>query len=318
MKTAIITFTDNGRDLSKSLIEKVPLLNGARTYHAHDRKDKSGLNDFIKESFVREGAIVFIGAAGIAVRLIAPFVEDKTTDPAVLVLDEQGKYVIPVLSGHIGGANELSGKIASAIGAIPVITTATDINRKFAVDIYAKENGLELPDKADIAWISSRVLDGAKVNIRNKAEENEVYITIDDAEFRLARKPYVLGIGCKKGIRRSQIEGYINSVLSDYRLTLGDIGLVATIDIKKDEPGLIEWCRAHKKKLLTFSAAELMSQEGDFSGSEFVRKTTGTDNVCERAVVAAGCRIFAKKMSNAGVAVAIGIRNGKERKADRI
>ena len=240
--------------------------------------------------------------------MIAPFVKDKMTDPAVLVLDEQGKYVIPILSGHIGGANEISGRIAAGIGAIPVITTATDINEKFSVDVYAKENGLELPDRAKILEVSSRVLEGGRVSIRNKAEEDEVYITVDDVEVRLARKPYVLGIGCKKGIRKSQFEGYIHSVLEDYRLDLRDIGLVTTVDIKKNEKGLLEWCRAHRKKLLTFSAAELMKQEGDFSGSDFVKRTTGTDNVCERAVVAAGYRLVAKKMSGAGITIAIGIK----------
>ncbi|MBQ9359997.1 MAG: cobalamin biosynthesis protein [Lachnospiraceae bacterium] len=306
MDTAIITFTNNGKELADTIMDKVSVFRDARVYHSHDNKDTDGLHNFIKGNFVKGGAILFIGAAGIAVRLIAPFVQDKLTDPAVLVLDEQGKYVIPILSGHIGGANELSGRIASGIGSIPVITTATDINEKFAVDIYAKENGLELPERADIVQISSKVLDGSKVKIRNKAEEDEVYITVDDATVKLSRKPYVLGIGCKKGIRRSQFEGYINSVLDDYRLSLDDIGLVATIDIKKNEPGLIEWCRAHKKKLLTFSAAELMQQEGDFTVSDFVKKNTGSDNVCERAVVAAGCRLFAKKMGNAGITIAIG------------
>lgn len=313
MDSAIITFTENGRQLAEKLIDKVPLLQGADTFHAHGNDDKDSLHKFVRANFKRGGALIFVGAAGIAVRLIAPLVQDKMTDPAVLVIDEQGKYVIPVLSGHIGGANDIGGKIAAAAGAIPVITTATDINDKFAVDIYAKENGLELPSKADIVEISAKVLAGGKVRIRNRAEEDEVYITVDDAEIRLARKPYVLGIGCKKGVRRSQFEGYINSVLEDHRLSMSDIGLVTTIDIKKDEKGLVEWCKAHKKKLLTFSAAELMSQEGDFSGSDFVRKNTGTDNVCERAVVAAGCRLIAKKMSGAGITVAIGLRKGNKK-----
>lgn len=306
MNTALITFTDNGKELAERLIESVPLFSDADAFHAHGNDDRDSLHNFIRDHFKKGAAIVFIGATGIAVRLIAPLVEDKMTDPAVVVLDETGKYVIPVLSGHIGGANELSGKIASAIGAIPVITTATDLNDKFAVDIYAKENGLELPKKADIVEISAKVLDGARVKIKNDPSEDSVYITVDEAQYTLARKPYVLGIGCKKGIRRSQIEGYINSVLDDYRLDISDIGLVATIDLKKNEPGLIEWCRAHKKHLLTFTAAELMRQEGDFTGSDFVRKNTGSDNVCERAVVAAGCRLYAKKMSNSGVTVAIG------------
>ena len=313
MKTAIITFTNNGKKLSGELKDKIKAFGEADVFNAHDEKNTDSLHNFIKIHFVKGGAIVFIGAAGIAVRMIASLVKDKTTDPAVLVLDEKGQYVIPILSGHIGGANELSGRIASAIGAIPVITTATDINGRFAVDIYAKENGLELPKRADIVDISSKVLDGAGASIRNEAEEDSVYITIDDAKLRLRRRPYVLGIGCKKGIRFSQLEAYIGSILDDYMLSLSDIGLVATIDFKKEEKGLLEWCREHKKKLITFSPAELMRQEGDFSGSDFVKQTTGADNVCERAVVAAGCRLYAKKMAKYGITLAIGIR---ERKPD--
>lgn len=311
MKTAIITFTNNGKRLSGELKERVKAFGEADVFNAHDEKDTDSLHNFIKTHFIKGGAIVFIGAAGIAVRMIASLVKDKTSDPAVLVLDEKGQYVIPILSGHIGGANELSGRIASAIGAIPVITTATDINGRFAVDIYAKENGLELPKRADIVDISSKVLDGAGVSIRNEADEDSVYITIDDARLRLRRRPYVLGIGCKKGIRFSQLEAYIGSILDDYMLSLSDIGLVATIDLKKEEKGLLEWCREHKKKLITFSPAELMRQEGDFSGSDFVKQTTGADNVCERAVVAAGCRLYAKKMAKYGITVAIGIRERK-------
>lgn len=310
--TAIITFTANGRRLAEKLMANVSVFRGAKTYHAHKQQETDGLHGFVKENFVKGGAIVFVGATGLAVRLIAPFVQDKTTDPAVLVLDEKGRYVIPILSGHIGGANELSAKIASGLGSIPVITTATDINDKFAVDIYAKENGLELPNRADIVEISSKVLDGGSVSIRNKAEEDSVYITVDDAQYKLKRKPYVLGIGCKKGIRTAQIEVYINELLSSYKLDISEIGLVATIDLKKNEKALVEWCETHKKKILTFTAAELMQQEGEFSGSDFVKKTTGADNVCERAVVAAGCRIIAKKMAKYGITVAVGIREKKD------
>ncbi|MCR5774660.1 MAG: cobalt-precorrin 5A hydrolase [Lachnospiraceae bacterium] len=307
MNSAIVTFTDEGRKLSEKIREEISIFSEAKVYHAHG-DEEGDLHNFIQSNFTKGGVILFVGAMGIAVRLIAPFVEDKTTDPAVVVIDEKGKYVIPILSGHIGGANEISGKIAAGMGAIPVITTATDLNGKFAVDIYAKENGLELPAKADIVEISSRVLHGEEVKIKNDPSEDSVYITINEAVYRLKRRPYVLGIGCKKGVRYSQIEAYIGSVLQDCRLSLSDIGLVATIDLKKNEPGLLEWCREHKKKMLTFTPAELMRQEGDFSGSDFVKQTTGADNVCERAVVAAGCRIFAKKMSNYGITVAIGIR----------
>ncbi len=87
-------------------------------------------------------ALVFVGSCGIAVRQIAPHVKDKQTDPAVIVTDELGKFVIPLLSGHIGGANELSVQLAAHLGAMPVVTTATDINRKFSVDSWLPETGL--------------------------------------------------------------------------------------------------------------------------------------------------------------------------------
>ena len=98
---------------------------------------------FYGDIFNRSDAIVFVGSAGIAVRKIAPYVRDKTTDPAVVSIDELGKFVIPLLSGHIGGANDLALKIADELGATPVITTATDINHKFSVDTWAARNGYD-------------------------------------------------------------------------------------------------------------------------------------------------------------------------------
>ena len=308
MKTAMIIFTDKGRGLSEKLMEEVSLFGKARVYDSRDMKDKDSLHNFIKKAFAENDAIIFIGAAGMAVRLIAPYIRDKQTDPAVLVVDEEGRFVIPILSGHTGGINEISAKISGAINAIPVITTATDITEKFSVDIYAKENGLEFPDRADIVELSSMVVEGGRVKTKEQPGEDTVYISADEARIKLRRKPYVLGIGCRKGIRQSQLEGYINEILDDYRLSLNDIGLVAAIDLKRDEKGLIEWCEAHKKKLLTFTPAELMIQEGDFTRADSAKQKAGADNVCERVVTAAGCRLFAKKMTKSGISVAIGIR----------
>ena len=102
--------------------------------------------DFYGGVFQDTDAMIFVGSCGIAVRKIGPHVRSKQTDPAVVVVDELGKFVIPILSGHIGGANALAGRLAGELGAIPVITTATDIHHKFSVDAWAVENGCKISD----------------------------------------------------------------------------------------------------------------------------------------------------------------------------
>ena len=116
--------------------------------------------EFYKEKFNSSEALIFVGSCGIGVRLIAPYIKSKLTDPAVLVVDELGKFVIPLLSGHIGGANELAKKLAEKIGALPVITTATDINGKFSVDSWAKAQGLQISDMKKAKEISAAILEG--------------------------------------------------------------------------------------------------------------------------------------------------------------
>lgn len=123
------------------------------------------LTEWTAEAFPENGAIVFVGACGIAVRAVAPHIRDKTVDPAVIVVDEKGKYAISLLSGHIGGANELTAEIAELIGAEPVITTATDLNQKFAVDGWAKKNHLVIDDMKLAKEISAAILNGETIGI---------------------------------------------------------------------------------------------------------------------------------------------------------
>ena len=171
--------------------------------------------------FSRRDALIFVGACGIAVREIAPYVRDKKTDPAVLVLDERARHVIPLLSGHIGGANRLALRLSSVLGADPVITTATDVNRKFAVDEFAARAGCAISDmqlaKAFAAGILEREmplcsafpivspLPGGVYESGSGALG--VYIGCDVREpfektLRLIPKKLRVGLGCRRGISR--------------------------------------------------------------------------------------------------------------------
>ena len=145
LKWSVISFTEKGSELAekiKRLSKEQQLPSEIHTYHG--RKQVENLNAWTKEQFSLRNAIIFIGACGIAVRTIAPFLKDKLTDSPVLVLDEAGNYVIPLLSGHVGGANEIALLLAELLGAVPVITTATDINNAFAIDVFAKKHDLSI------------------------------------------------------------------------------------------------------------------------------------------------------------------------------
>ena len=123
------------------------------------------LTEWTGEQMKKRRSLLFIGACGIAVRAIAPFLTDKLNDVPVLVMDEQGRFVIPVLAGHVGGANELAVSLAERMGSTPVITTATDLNHCFAVDLFARRNALHIVNKGGIAKVSSRILAGEEVTM---------------------------------------------------------------------------------------------------------------------------------------------------------
>ena len=294
-----------------------------------DRCEKGGLAFWTEEAFGANDALVFIGAAGIAVRAIAPHVRTKVHDPAVVVLDELGTFAIPVLSGHLGGANELAVRLARCVGALPVVTTATDVHGLFAVDSWARKQGLTVVNPERIKWISARLLAGETVKLKSlypikgaypaqvEADEEGYDILITHrtrgrAEaLRLVPKIVTAGIGCKKGTAAETIGEAFDAALRKSGCHAAAVKAVATIDLKADEPGLLSFCENHGLPLYTYSAAELAAVPGSFTGSAFVKKTTGVDNVCERAAVLCGGRLLSQKEAGNGVTVALAIEEPK-------
>ena len=327
-------------------------------------------------------AIIFVGATGIAVRAIAPFIHGKAVDPAVLVIDEAGRYVISLLSGHLGGANALARTAASLIEAEPIITTATDAESAFAVDTFAKENGFLLTDLRKAKEVSAKVLRGEKLRIysdipmerlvqrpaRHEAElvsaqdidradiiisyrthilkpasepnagasdrpsdasetqhpayQNaelsdartdavQVYALLDrdsaasgslgisapPAEkssqaigLRLIAKRVHVGLGARKGVTQAEVAAAVATCLEDADIDPRAVVALASIDLKKQEAGILAYSYESGVPFVTYTAEELRTVEGAFAGSSFVQSVTGVANVCERAAAYAAGR----------------------------
>ena len=297
MNCAYLAFTAKGLALAQQLAQTCP--------GSVSRCGLGGvtLAGWTAQQFAAADALVFVGAAGIAVRAIAPHCQSKATDPAVVVLDECGRFAVPLLSGHLGGANDLACRLAAACGAVPVITTATDANGLFAVDEWAKKQNCAVWETPRIKFVSGALLAGKTVRYASPwaiagtppagvAEAEEP----SGADFALTMTPQgnalhliprigVLGVGCKRGTTAAQLEAAFAAFCADTNLAPVGITAAASIDLKQNEPGLLEFCRSHGWPVSFYSAAQLRAVPGTFSASRFVQGVTGVDNVCERAAV---------------------------------
>ena len=321
MTYALIAFTDKGKALADTIAEAL----GGECMRCNRPMN---LDEWTKTNFKKNKGLIIVGAVGIAVRAIAPYIRGKADDPAVVVVDELGNYSIPILSGHLGGANCLAGKISDIIGAIPVITTATDLNDVFAVDEWAKRHGCVIENTDRIKSISGRLLAGQTVLVKSAwnitgnlpngvliSSDDECDITVDircgksDA-LHVIPKIAVLGVGCKKGTQKEIIEESLEALLEKTNLSINAVCSAATIDLKANEQGLLDFCKAHGWNLTCCSAEELNGVRGDFTSSGFVKSVTGTENVCERAaVLISGGRLFCKKTAQNGVTMAIALKS---------
>lgn len=327
---SIISFTQKGYEQSCAIAKRlqdeadeIRIYTKCTTLKTADIDPiEEAVDEWAAAQMQEKHAVVFIGACGIAVRAIAPAVRDKLSDSPVIVVDELGRFVIPILSGHVGGANELACRIADRIGAVPVITTATDLHGAFAVDVFAGKHKLMICNKEGIAKVSAKVLAGEPITasvdpvLCRKDDgramlydlQQQVYLTeyppdkpVDillspekdrerqNALLYLRPKQYTLGIGCKKDTDYETIDRAIRKALDEIGIESCEISRIASIDRKGKEPGILEWSRKHRVEFVTYSAEELMSLQGTFSVSEFVRDHVGVDTVCERAAVFA-CR----------------------------
>ena len=320
-RIAYLSFTDRGAALAERLRATL-----GGTAVCTRRIEDFSLSRWTAEAFSAFDALVFVGAVGIAVRAVAPFLKSKAKDPAVVAVDECGRFAVPVVSGHLGGANDLAREISEICGAVAVITTATDANGLFAVDEWAKRQNCAVTDPHGIKAVSAKILAGETVRIRSEwpvegqppegvtltngpVWDVRVDVHRHEGGLCLAPKALVLGMGCRRGTSREALEAAFRALCEEQDLWPETVCAVATIDLKAEEPGLLDFCAGHGWPLTCYSAEELREVEGMFTPSAFVERTTGVDNVCERsAALSAGGPLLTGKHAGNGVTMALAWR----------
>ncbi len=286
------------------------------------------LKSFCKKLFEKYDALIFIMASGIVVRSIAPWIKDKTTDPAVVVMDEKGKNVISLLSGHVGGANYLTMRISELLTTNPVITTSSDINQLPSVDMLAKENGLHIDSMKSAKQITAMIVNKQKVELVDACKvldsdtlpQSDGYISgkiIISNQFKIYEKlPFtklipeniILGIGCKKHTGSSELMQFIKDVIYSLNLDLRSIKTIASINIKAGEPAILEAVEKLQCSSEFYTAKELQRVDHLFEGSEFVQQVVGVSSVSSTAAYLAGNehgKFLAKKEIRNGMTISI-------------
>lgn len=332
MDIRIVSYTAHGEETAKRVADALTAGGHVCRRFAPEKFCKPGdepltvsASEWARDGFKTCDALVFVCASGIAVRAIAPWVKSKTTDPAVLVLDETGTFVIPLLSGHLGGANALARTLSKALSATAVVTTATDLNGLFAVDVFAKDNHLFITDMEAAKAVSAALLSGEPVGFRSDLPVNGVLpkgLTSGDAAIgicitetenapypktlRLIPKRYALGAGCRKGKSEAELDAFFRREMDRRGIPVSALRCIASIDLKRDEPGLVSLAASYGVPFTTFSKDELNALSGEFSGSAFVKETTGVDCVSERAaVLASGGTLIVNKVAEDGMTFAL-------------
>ena len=287
----------------------------------------------VVKNFKKYQGHIFIFSTGIAVRLIAPVLESKLTDPAVVVLDDQGHHAVSLVSGHMGGANDLALKVAQITDAEPVITTATDVNNLPAIDLIAKKMNLVIENSEMIKKINMAFLRNLKIdlydpyclvapllpesmknftdNLQNSSRAvfcSDVIQDIPDNTLVLRPAFLCVGIGCNRDTSFKEIYEFLSFVFKTHCLSLNSIDKIATTDVKADENGLLLCGKIMGLKIDFFTKQELNSVETIETPSKIVEKHMGVKSVCEAAAILAADRgqliIPKMKMGNVTVAVA--------------
>ena len=342
-KIAIWVITPNGIKIARQIAARLP---GVDVYISLRLKEAAlekltfdKLSEAMVAKFMKYGGHIFIMSTGIVVRVIAPLIQKKTEDPAIVVIDDQRQHAISLLSGHLGGANALTLQLADIIGARPVITTATDVNMRPAIDVLATEKRLSIENPAAIKTVNMALLTDKQIGVHDplavlqdvipnavqldeeglskwegsKDHAAAVYVGDKRADLPsgvlvLRPQSLVAGIGCNRNTPTEEIKSLLDEVLNTHRLADSSLSRIATVDLKADEPGLLELSKTLNVPIDFFSREKLSQVKDIRTPSTMVENYIGVKSVCEAAAILAsqmGTLIVPKqKTPNVTVAIA--------------
>lgn len=351
MRVAVIAITQGGARLGQRLRESIT---GSELYVSRRYAGKAGkecssfepsaLKTLIAPIWKSCDGLVFIMATGIVVRLIAPLLESKESDPAVVVMDDAGKFAISLLSGHLGGANELAERCAFAVGARSVITTATDANDLPSFDMLAKEQGWLIDDIRQVKHLNTLLLDNREIAVvdpggttrnwlhgRGRVKFYDTFAeavdsqadgflfvtncelspqTTPDRLLLLRPRNLVIGIGCNRGTPADEIAAFVAGHLKRMFLSPKSIHSIASAAVKRDEPGLLEYAARLAVPLQFYESDELNRIGFPSPPSAHVMAAVGAAGVAEPAAILAanGGPLLLKKVKSENVTLAVAER----------
>jgi cobalt-precorrin 5A hydrolase len=293
-KIAYFSLTEQGHALAQKLSADIP----------GDLYGKEEFKTRMTEAFQNYDALVCIMASGIVVRTLAPCLVHKAKDPAVVVMDQKGRHAISLISGHLGGANELAHKLADISGGEAVITTATDVEKKISFDVFAKKHNLAIENIEKLKYISNQVVEGRPVDvitdreypifneqIRKVTEPGDNPIVVIDEKLKLSTDQPVLylrpktisvGVGCKRDMDGEAIKEALKTVLEEEHISPLSVKSIATIGLKANEPGIKALAEAYQVPLIIVENEAIEALDFEQLGiaqSSFVKTTTGLPSV---------------------------------------
>ena len=332
---AVWAITPGGLRLAQKLtrhLKKTFLILSERLSDGSEAIRFKQLSEAVSQHFDQFDGHVFFMSTGIVVRMIAKEIQNKTMDPAVVVVDDTGRFAISLLSGHLGGANALAKSVADVIGGNPVITTATDVNHLPSIDMIAKKQNLVIENPEAIKHVNMAFLNNQNIYIddpyklitdeisgfidNTKARDRETpMVVVDDRvadtftnTLLLRPKSLAVGIGCNRETPLTEIREFLFEVCNEQRLSLSSVGRIATIDIKKDEAGILELGKVLGVPIIFYNKETLNQVDSIQNTSNYAKKYTGAQSVCEAAAILAadtGDLIVSKKKTrNVTIAIA--------------
>lgn len=339
-KIAILSISKNGKILGLKIKKKI---SNAHLYYV--KKDvvedednviyiNKKLKEFVPKIFGEYDYIIFIMASGIVVRTIAPLIKNKFSDPAILVSDEKGKNIISLLSGHMGGANEMTLYISNLLNSNPVITTATDVNNKSSLDMIAKKLNAHIYDfRNKVLKINSMLVNDEVVNLfidgdydidtrgfnickRDEINNLDEVVVISNKKnlnlinnniLKVVPKNIVIGIGCRKNMDKEYMINSLSDFLHKQNIDINSIKEIGSIDVKKNEEALINLSIYLNVPFKTFTADEISKVEHLYEKSDWVKQNVGVHSVAEPvAHLLSDGNLIIKKHKYNGITFSVG------------